>query len=74
MEHTKCHGLQVAIRPFLPHKWNLKFSAERKDLSVNAFFERVSELSKARNASKPISLDSDIDLFEGRAYQFYLSI
>lgn len=59
------------IKPILPHKWNLKFSGERKGMSVTAFLERVEDMRRARNVSKDILLDSGIDLFEGRAYEFY---
>lgn len=60
-----------SIKPILPHKWNLKFSGDRKGMSITAFFERVEELMRARNVSKDILLDSGIDLFEGRAYEFF---
>lgn len=59
------------IKPILPHKWNLKFAGDKKSLSVTAFFERVEEMRVARNVSKEILLNSGIDLFEGRAYEFY---
>lgn len=62
-----------AIKPILPHKWNLKFGADKKGMSVTAFFERVEELRRARGVSKDILLDSGIDLFVGRAYEFYQS-
>lgn len=64
-------GSSSAIKPILPHKWNLKFSSDKKGMSVTAFFERVEELRRARNVTKDILLDSGIDLFEGRAYEFY---
>lgn len=55
-----------------PHKWNLtKFSGDSKGISVNAFFERVEELRLARNVSKECLLESGIDLFSDKAYQFY---
>lgn len=60
-----------AVKPILPNKWDLKFSGDKKGLSVTAFFERVDELRKARNVSQEILLESGIDLFTGRAYQFY---
>lgn len=59
------------MKPILPHKWNLKFTGDRRGMSVTAFFERVEELRRARNVSKEVLLDSGIDLFEGRAYEFY---
>lgn len=58
-----CPGTTCHIKPILPHKWNLKFSADRKSMSVTAFFERVEELRRARGVSKDILLDSGIDLF-----------
>lgn len=55
-----------------PHKWGIeKFSGAPKSLSVNAFFEMVEELRVARNVSKDVMLDSGLDLFVGKAYQFY---
>lgn len=60
-----------AIKPILPHKWNMKFVGDRKGMSVTAFFEKVEEMRRARNVTKDILLDSGIDLFEGRAYEFY---
>lgn len=59
------------VKPILPNKWDIKFSGDKKGMSVTAFFERVEELRLARNVSKTILLNSGIDLFTGRAYQFY---
>ncbi|XP_044757871.1 uncharacterized protein LOC123316026 [Coccinella septempunctata] len=59
------------IKPILPHKWGIKFAGDKKKMSVTAFFERVEELRRARNVTKEILLESGIDLFEGRAYEFY---
>lgn len=56
-----------------PSKWNLVFSGEKKGLSLSAFLERVEELRVARNVTKNTLLESGIDLFSGRAYQFYLA-
>lgn len=50
----------------------MKFSGDRTAFSVTAFFERVKEMRKARNVNKEILLESEIDLFEGRIYEFYL--
>jgi len=66
------HSPEFNIKPILPHKWNLKFTGDRRGMSVTAFFERVDELRIARNVNKAILLNSGIDLFEGRAYEFYL--
>lgn len=67
--HGSCGS--STIKPILPHKWNIKFSGDRKGMSVTAFFEKVEELRRARNVSKDVLLDSGIDLFIGRAYEFY---
>lgn len=56
-----------------PCKWNLTFSGDKKGLSLSAFLERVEELRVARHVSKETLLESGIDLFSGRAYQFYLA-
>lgn len=61
------------IKPILPNKWNLQFSGDKKGLSLSAFLERVEELRVARHVSKDTLLESGIDLFAGRAYQFYLA-
>ncbi|KAK5643507.1 hypothetical protein RI129_007352 [Pyrocoelia pectoralis] len=63
----------ATIRPTLPNKWDLKFSGEAKGMSLSAFLERVEVLRKARRVSPSILLESGIDLFTGRAYQFYLA-
>lgn len=52
-------------------KWDLKFSGEKKDMSVNAFLERVEELRIARNVTKETLFDSGIDLFTGKALHWY---
>lgn len=55
-----------------PHKWDLKkFSGDSKGMSVTAFFERVEELRVARNVPKAMLLDTGVDLFADKAYQFY---
>lgn len=61
------------VKPIPPHKWDLKFSGDKKGLSLSAFLERVEELRIARHVSKEVLLESGIDLFSGRAYQFYLA-
>lgn len=66
-------GSSDNFKSILPNKWNLKFSGDKKGLSLNAFLERCEELRVARHVSKDILLQSGIDLFEGRAYQFYLA-
>lgn len=55
-----------------PHKWGIeKFSGTSRSLSVTAFFEKVEELRIARNVPKDVLLDSGVDLFGDKAYQFY---
>jgi hypothetical protein len=61
------------LKTVLPSKWDLKFSGEKKGLSLSSFLEKVEELRVARNVTKEILLESGIDLFSGRAYQFYLA-
>lgn len=63
----------VPVQSVSPSKWNLKFSGERKGSSLSAFLERVEELRVARHVTKEALLESGIDLFSGRAYQFYLA-
>ncbi|KAG5868007.1 hypothetical protein JTB14_024058 [Gonioctena quinquepunctata] len=64
---------QSNVRSILPDKWDCKFSGEKRGFSLSAFLERVEELRIARHVSKDILLESGIDLFTGRAYQFYLA-
>lgn len=52
-------------------KWNLKFSGDNKKLSVHNFLERVTELRSARNVTERQLFDSAIDLFEGKALNWY---
>lgn len=63
----------VGVKPVPPSKWNLKFSGEKKSTSLSAFLESVEELRVARHVTKEALLESGIDLFCGRAYQFYLA-
>lgn len=70
---TTASGLGTLVKPILPNKWDCKFSGDKKGLSLSAFLEKVEELRMARNVSKDILLQSGIDLFTGRAYQFYLA-
>ncbi|KAF5286893.1 hypothetical protein FQA39_LY00426 [Lamprigera yunnana] len=46
-------------------KWNLKFSGESDELNLNAFLERVDELSEARGITTEKIFKSDVELFEG---------
>lgn len=54
------------------YKWNVKFSGDSKE-SVYSFLERVSELSLARNVSERELFHSALDLFSGKALQWYRS-
>lgn len=59
----------------LPHNWGIeKFSGPNKAFSVTAFFEKIEELRIARNVSTDILLDSGVDLFTDKAYQFYKDV
>lgn len=62
-----------AVKPILPAKWDCKFSGDKKGMSLNAFLERIDELRLARHVAKETLLESGVDLFSGRAYQFYLA-
>jgi len=52
-------------------KWGLKFTGEAKDLSVHAFLERVVELQNARHVSDVDLFNSAIDLFTGKALNWF---
>ncbi|XP_074033122.1 uncharacterized protein [Leptinotarsa decemlineata] len=55
-----------------PHKWNIKkFTGDSKGMSITAFFETIEEHRQARNVPETILLDSGMDLFADKAYQFY---
>lgn len=59
------------MKPVPPSKWGITFSGDKKSMSLSAFLERVEELRVARHVPKDTLLESGIDLFSGRAYQFY---
>lgn len=63
----------TSVKSVPPSKWNLTFSGDKKGLSLCAFLERIEELRVARHISKDTLLESGIDIFSGRAYQFYLA-
>lgn len=52
-------------------KWNLKFTGDIKKLSVHNFLERVNELRLARNITEKQLFDSAIDLFTGKALNWF---
>lgn len=67
------HSLNSKMVP--PHKWGLeKFSGSSRSLSITAFLERVEELRIARHVPSEILLDSGVDLFSDKAYQFYKDV
>lgn len=49
----------------------MKFTGDTKGLSFNAFFKRCEEFRVV--VSKQTLLESGIELFEGRGYQFYVA-
>lgn len=53
------------------HKWNLKFTGNPKEMSVHNFLERVTELRVARHVSEKEIFDSAIDLFAGKALNWF---
>lgn len=54
-------------------KWGLKFSGDPKQMTVHAFLERVNELKIARRVSEKELFDTAIDLFSGKALNWYRS-
>lgn len=65
-------GESVQCKMIPPHKWGIeKFNGTNKSISITAFFEKVEELSMARNVSKSVLFESGFDLFSDKAYQFY---
>uniref|UniRef100_A0A6P7H7R6 Uncharacterized protein LOC114348204 n=1 Tax=Diabrotica virgifera virgifera TaxID=50390 RepID=A0A6P7H7R6_DIAVI len=59
----------------LPHKLGIeKFSGSARGMSISAFFKMVNELSLARHVPDSILLESGIDLFSDKAYQFYKDV
>mgnify|MGYP005984845299 FL=1 len=55
-------------------KWGVKFTGEAKSISVVAFLERVEELRIARGLSTEELVRSAVDLFEGRALNWFRTI
>ncbi|KAJ8965767.1 hypothetical protein NQ317_010168 [Molorchus minor] len=58
MEEVPRPSTSSTIKPTPPSKWNIKFSGNLKEMSLNSFFEKIEELRIARNVSKDILLDS----------------
>lgn len=71
--HPTATGAVPRVRVEYPNRWNLQFSGEAKGLSLSAFLERCEELRVARHVPKEVLLESGVDLFTGKAYQFYLA-
>lgn len=61
------------FKSIAPSKWGLRFAGDHKGLSLSSFLEKVEEYRISRNVSKEMLLSSGVDLFSGRAYQFYLA-
>lgn len=58
--------------PVVPvQKWGLQFTGDPKHMSVHAFLERVEELRSARHISEKDLFDSAIDLFSGKALNWF---
>lgn len=55
------------VKPTPVAKWDIKFSGDPKGLSLNAFLERVDELSVARNVGEVRLFAEACDLFVGKA-------
>lgn len=55
------------------YKWNIKFRGDGRD-SLASFLQRVEEYSTARNVNKLGLFKSALDLFEGRALQWYRTV
>lgn len=55
-------------------QWSLKYSGDNRELSLNAFLERVDELMIARNVSKTQVYSSAFDLFSGKALIWFRAI
>lgn len=58
-------------KPVPVSSWGLKFSGNPKEMSVNAFIERINELKVARNSNDRLLFASAIDLFTGNAAIWY---
>ena len=69
--HHECNANISTSKPPNVEKWNLKFSGDIKKLSVHNFLERVEELRLARNMSEKQVFDAAIDLFNGKALNWF---
>lgn len=58
--------LNISTKPVPVCKWNLKFDGVCKELSVDAFLERVDKLRIARQVSKSDLFNSALDLLNGK--------
>ncbi|KAF5281722.1 hypothetical protein FQR65_LT14562 [Abscondita terminalis] len=66
--------LSISIKPVPVYKWGLKFSGDSKGLSIGAFLERVDELQIARGVSEDELFLSALDLFSGRALNWFRGV
>lgn len=65
-------GEAIHYKMISPHKWEIdKFIGKNKSISITAFFEKVEELSVARNVPKSVLFELGFDLFREKAYHFY---
>ncbi|KAK4879247.1 hypothetical protein RN001_007393 [Aquatica leii] len=73
-ENTHSNRAGVLLKPVPVYKWGLKFSGEPKGLSIGAFLERVDELQIARGVSEEELFLSALDLFTGRALNWFRGV
>lgn len=71
MRHSSLMPLSAGIKSVPVSKWGLRFTGDKKGMSVNAFLERVNELKIARHVSDEDLFDAGVDLFSGRALLWY---
>lgn len=68
--HTNVRSYDFSKSCEMIAKWDVKFSGARGS-SVHSFLERIEELRSARNVSKAMLFAAAIDLFEGKAREWY---
>ncbi|KAK9703179.1 Zinc knuckle [Popillia japonica] len=59
------------VKPVAVAKWNLHYNGDNRNMSVNAFIERVEEMRVARGISKENLFQSALDLFREKALIWY---
>lgn len=67
-------GLNIPRLRVPVHKWGIFFSGDKGSLSVNAFLERINELSLSRGVSTEDLKDSVVELLNGSALVWYRSV